>query len=164
MVIAIIGILASMLLPSLSGARSWRELSRLAREKVQDGEFEEANELLEATDAALMAWQRERNQPAHVAELQRHLHTLKGGARMAGITPMGDLSHEMETLLTEVVDGRLKVTTEMFALAQRSAEAAREIKVNYFSSDGGVKATCGKYSLKRSATSCGISRLPAYTV
>jgi chemosensory pili system protein ChpA (sensor histidine kinase/response regulator) len=84
--------------------------------------LEEANELLEATDAALMAWQRERNQPAHVAELQRHLHTLKGGARMAGITPMGDLSHEMETLLTEVVDGRLKVSTEMFALAQRSAD------------------------------------------
>ena len=84
--------------------------------------LEEANELLEATDAALMSWQRERNEPSHVAELQRHLHTLKGGARMAGITPMGDLSHEMESLLTEVVDGRQPVSTAMFVLVQRAAD------------------------------------------
>ena len=37
-------------------------------------------------------------------ELKRHLHTLKGGARMAGITAMGNLSHEIETLLISVND------------------------------------------------------------
>ena len=35
-------------------------------------------------------------------ELKRHLHTLKGGARMAGIAAMGNLSHELETLLISV--------------------------------------------------------------
>ena len=33
------------------------------------------------------------------------MHTLKGGARMAGIVPMGDLSHEMETLVMQVDSG-----------------------------------------------------------
>ncbi|HWP95103.1 MAG TPA: Hpt domain-containing protein [Gammaproteobacteria bacterium] len=84
--------------------------------------FEEANELLEATDVALHEWMGDRDNPQFVTALQRHLHTLKGGARMAGITPMGDLSHEMETLLTGVVDGRLPVSTEMLALTQRAVD------------------------------------------
>ena len=40
-----------------------------------------------------------------MAELQRQLHTLKGGARMAGITAMGDLSHELETLVLHIDTG-----------------------------------------------------------
>jgi hypothetical protein len=60
---------------------------------------EEATELLEAAEASLNAWNRDRKDKERVAELQRQLHTLKGGARMAGITAMGDLSHELETLV-----------------------------------------------------------------
>ncbi len=46
---------------------------------------EESAELLESADKALISWVRERSaQP--MDELKRHLHTLKGGARMAGIT------------------------------------------------------------------------------
>ena len=58
---------------------------------------EESAELLESADKALVEWIKERSaQP--MDELKRHLHTLKGGARMAGITAMGNLSHEIETL------------------------------------------------------------------
>ncbi|HEV2331519.1 MAG TPA: response regulator, partial [Gammaproteobacteria bacterium] len=53
---------------------------------------------------------------------QRNLHTLKGGARMAGLSPMGDLSHEMETVLTDVVDGRIAASTELFILLNRSVD------------------------------------------
>ena len=84
--------------------------------------FEEAAEILEMTDASLQSWSQNQDKAPLVTELQRHLHTLKGGARMAGITPMGDLSHEMESLLTEVVDGRMPVSTGMFALMQRAID------------------------------------------
>jgi len=50
---------------------------------------EEAAELLEEADRALGAWKADRNSRDHVEALKRHLHTLKGGARMAGITAMG---------------------------------------------------------------------------
>ena len=40
-----------------------------------------------------------------LVELQRCLHTLKGGARMAGLVLIGDLSHDLETLLIRVGDG-----------------------------------------------------------
>ena len=44
---------------------------------------EESAELLESADKALIEWIKERSsQP--MEELKRHLHTLKGGARMAG--------------------------------------------------------------------------------
>jgi len=66
---------------------------------------EEATELLEAAETSLTAWNRDRKDKERVAELQRQLHTLKGGARMAGISAMGDLSHELETLVIQIDSG-----------------------------------------------------------
>ncbi|HEX6551096.1 MAG TPA: Hpt domain-containing protein, partial [Gammaproteobacteria bacterium] len=84
--------------------------------------FEEATELLESTDNTMHQWTQRKSDPAMVTQLQRNLHTIKGGARMAGLVPMGDLSHEMETVLTDVVDGRIAVSTELFALLNRSVD------------------------------------------
>ncbi|WP_339670139.1 Hpt domain-containing protein [Dasania marina] len=61
--------------------------------------MEEAGELLESLDEAIHAWSEDRNNRAHPDELLRVLHTLKGGARLAGISSIGDLSHDFETRL-----------------------------------------------------------------
>jgi len=66
---------------------------------------EEATELIEAAELSLTAWNHDRKDKQPVAELQRTLHTLKGGARMAGISAMGDLSHELETLVIAIDGG-----------------------------------------------------------
>ncbi|HYM35906.1 MAG TPA: response regulator, partial [Steroidobacteraceae bacterium] len=63
---------------------------------------EEATELLDIADASLAAWKRDRKNQTLIFELKRALHTLKGGARMAGIRTMGDLSHELETFIQGV--------------------------------------------------------------
>ncbi len=60
---------------------------------------EEAGELLDNADAALQALNTGGERVAALDDLKRQLHTLKGGARMAGIAVMGDLSHELESLL-----------------------------------------------------------------
>ncbi|MDF3982051.1 Hpt domain-containing protein [Luteibacter sp. PPL554] len=67
---------------------------------------EEGGEILDHADGALAAWRAEPQQAEHVAALQRDLHTLKGSARMAGMAPVGDLAHAMETLLDAVAGGR----------------------------------------------------------
>ncbi|MEX1826386.1 Hpt domain-containing protein [Luteibacter sp. CQ10] len=67
---------------------------------------EEGREILDHADGALAAWRAEPQQPEHVAALQRDLHTLKGSARMAGMAPVGDLAHAMETLLDAVAGGQ----------------------------------------------------------
>ena len=57
----------------------------------------EAAENLEAIHTALGNWRRSGSDATAVGEIQRALHTLKGGARMTGFMPMGEVSHEMES-------------------------------------------------------------------
>ncbi|GLQ95866.1 Hpt domain-containing protein [Dyella mobilis] len=60
---------------------------------------EEAREILDDADGILAKWHAEPAEVSHVHGLLRALHTLKGGARIAGVTPIGDLSHAIESLL-----------------------------------------------------------------
>jgi chemosensory pili system protein ChpA (sensor histidine kinase/response regulator) len=81
---------------------------------------EEATELLESAEVSLTAWNRDRSDKNPVAELQRQLHTLKGGARMAGISAMGDLSHELETLVLNIDSGTVRADDHAHAVMQAS--------------------------------------------
>jgi chemosensory pili system protein ChpA (sensor histidine kinase/response regulator) len=83
---------------------------------------EEATELIEAAETSLGAWNRDRKDKEQVAALQRHLHTLKGGARMAGITAMGDLSHELESLVIQIDAGDVVGDDHAHALMQASLD------------------------------------------
>ena len=83
---------------------------------------EEATELLEAAETSLTAWNRDRKDKERVAELQRQLHTLKGGARMAGISAMGDLSHELETLVIQIDSGSVAGDDHAHTVMQASLD------------------------------------------
>jgi len=89
---------------------------------------EEAGELLERSDATLLQWSRDRADRSHVIELKRLLHTLKGGARMAGIRAMGDLSHEMESLLAEVEGGSVASEPDAIAVLQASLDELHRMR------------------------------------
>ena len=80
--------------------------------------LEEAAEIIDAGEESLQAWREQPDNQATVRALQRQLHTLKGGARMAGIVPIGDLSHTLESIFDEVVIGNLTRSSEMFDLLQ----------------------------------------------
>ena len=82
--------------------------------------LEEAAEILENTEVALHQWISAPGVMAPMARLERELHTFKGGARMARIIPMGDLSHSVESLLSAVVAGDVAVTDEIIQLLQQS--------------------------------------------
>ena len=63
---------------------------------------DEASELIDASQSALQDWAAAPDDLGRLAGLKRPLHTLKGGARMAGISSMGDLAHELETLIGQI--------------------------------------------------------------
>jgi chemosensory pili system protein ChpA (sensor histidine kinase/response regulator) len=69
--------------------------------------LEEADEIQEETERVLYEWSGDFENIEHIANMQRSLHTLKGGARMANVTAVGDLAHAMESLLERVADGRM---------------------------------------------------------
>jgi chemosensory pili system protein ChpA (sensor histidine kinase/response regulator) len=78
--------------------------------------IDEAREILDHTDGVLAQWHAEPTELAYVAELQRDLHTLKGGARIAGLVPVGDLSHAIETLLEKPIRDAARSSTLITAL------------------------------------------------
>ncbi len=82
--------------------------------------LEEAGEIIHTTAEQLHQWQSDPDQPDLVKELQRELHTLKGGARMANIAPIADVAHEMETLFERIAEGRIGATQERRNLAVRA--------------------------------------------
>jgi len=83
---------------------------------------DEATELVDASEHALSDWRSQPENPEYRLALKRPLHTLKGGARMAGITPMGDLSHELESLVMLVDTGKLGADAALFDAIQASLD------------------------------------------
>ncbi|ADJ27093.1 Hpt domain-containing protein [Nitrosococcus watsonii] len=81
--------------------------------------LEEADELLQASQISLSAWQENpSSEQVPAEEFQRHLHTLKGGARLAGVTLLADLTHHMETVASAVTEGKRNAEPELFGLLQ----------------------------------------------
>ncbi|WP_426688942.1 Hpt domain-containing protein [Rhodanobacter ginsengiterrae] len=78
--------------------------------------IDEAREILDHADGVLAQWHADPADLAHIAELQRDLHTLKGGARIAGLMAVGDLSHAIETLLEKPIRDTAKTGPLISAL------------------------------------------------
>lgn len=69
--------------------------------------LEEAQELDADINRVFSVWRNDPSDMEALKELQRHLHTIKGGARMAGIKSIGDLTHEAETVYEYFVADKL---------------------------------------------------------
>lgn len=67
--------------------------------EIVDIFLEEAHELLEELDETINDWENGADDRDSNAALQRTLHTIKGGARLAGLVNLGDLAHNFEAYL-----------------------------------------------------------------
>ncbi|WP_442512442.1 Hpt domain-containing protein, partial [Novilysobacter longmucuonensis] len=94
------------------------DLSDLDPELV-DIFVEEGSDLLDHSDGLLAQLREAPAEREPLVGLQRDLHTLKGGARMAGIMPVGELGHVMESLLEAVVDQRRELGHDGIPLLER---------------------------------------------
>ncbi len=88
--------------------------------------LEEAQEISESVETAIQQWRLSPDNLVHVAQLQRELHTLKGGARMAELSAIADLCHELETLYENINDGRIGVQPQVFDLLERAHDELGE--------------------------------------
>ncbi len=76
--------------------------------------IEEADELIESCEEILQKITNNPNDEDSIHQLQRYMHTLKGGARMAELTPVGDLTHMLESLVIKVSDKHVKADKNLF--------------------------------------------------
>ena len=104
------------------------EASQLEQADIEEQEddmildifLEEAEEISEAIESILQKWESSPDDLLPVAELQRELHTMKGGARMAELPEVADLCHEIETLYERLNDGVVERDAMTMPLLQRS--------------------------------------------
>lgn len=69
--------------------------------------LEEAPDILGAIEHNLQEWKSNDFRREYVNEIMRQLHTLKGSARMASLSDIGDLSHMLESLFIAVSSDKL---------------------------------------------------------
>lgn len=81
---------------------------------------EEAEELLPQLDSKLREWARRPTDNGPAAACMRTLHTLKGGARLAGAMRLGEMAHRLETAIEHLLAQPAATTADVDALHARS--------------------------------------------
>ena len=89
--------------------------------------LEEGFDIIDSAGAALSHWMADVDNSLDLESLQRDLHTLKGGARMAEIREIGDLAHELEFLYEDLGNGRLRASPMLFELLQACHDRLAEM-------------------------------------
>ncbi len=84
--------------------------------------LEEANELDTDIVTSFAKWRKDPTDMESLKELQRHLHTIKGGARMSGIASIGDLTHEIESIYESFVRKRMMPSGPWLSVMQTAQD------------------------------------------
>ncbi|HEY0333546.1 MAG TPA: Hpt domain-containing protein [Stenotrophomonas sp.] len=102
------------------------DFAELDRELV-DIFVEEGKDLLDHCDGLIAGLRKAPDDRELIAGLQRDLHTLKGGARMAGINAIGDLGHGIESLLELVAANRTVIVRDDVHLLERGFDRLHQL-------------------------------------
>jgi len=94
--------------------------------------LEEAAELNEEIDEAIHAWESNWSDGESLDAIKRILHTLKGGARLSGLSNLGDLTHDYESLVIDLGDDMSSIDEQFFkqihGYQDRVTSAVRAVK------------------------------------
>ncbi len=84
--------------------------------------LEEASDLINQLEQALLTLEQDTNNPELVDSIFRIMHSLKGGGGMFGFENISNYTHKMENMYDLVRQKKLKVTREMLDVTFESAD------------------------------------------
>ena len=84
--------------------------------------LEEAGDLINQLEQALLTLEQDTDNPALVDSIFRIMHSLKGGGGMFGFENISNYTHKMENMYDLVRQKKLKVTREMLDVTFESAD------------------------------------------
>jgi len=87
----------------------------------------EAQEYVEAIEAALLRLEKNPQDPDTIQQLFRTAHTLKGSAYTVGFKAIGDLTHHVEDYMGAIRDGRMQMTPGVTDLFFRAVDVVRQL-------------------------------------
>ena len=92
--------------------------------------LEESDDLVEELETSIQAWSESPGSMDTLDVLLRNLHTLKGGARMAGLNSLGEYAHNFETFLIGIQKNPIELDDEFFTLLnKRQDEVIRRVEI-----------------------------------
>ncbi len=86
---------------------------------------EEARELLNELEGALLELEEAPEDPEIVGRIFRAMHTIKGSGAMFGFDAIASFTHEIETVYDQVRNGTLPVTRDLIDLTLKSRDVIR---------------------------------------
>ncbi len=89
---------------------------------------EEADDILDRTEHVLSDLESNPDDASLILSLQRDLHTLKGGARMAGLENIGELGHVLESLLEIIGEESRTVDSQTLSAIHESFDLLNKMK------------------------------------
>ncbi len=84
--------------------------------------LEEAPDIVNTIEHELQEWKSREYKPEHITEIMRQLHTLKGSARMANLSDIGDLSHAMESLFVAISTDKIEVNSTLVDMLMEAVD------------------------------------------
>ena len=63
----------------------------------------------------------------NIAEILRHLHTIKGSSRMLDFTPVEQITHGLESVFKAISESRAELTVNILKLTFRITECLEDI-------------------------------------
>ena len=116
------GELAHEPMVAASGAAETRAAEDVLDPELLEIFLEESRELLDTLEREQVAWESALDDSSLVARLQRTLHTIKGGARLTGVSSLGDLSHALESVFESVTERRVQASNELARLVRHATD------------------------------------------
>ena len=96
-------------------------------DKFRDTFRDEAYELLNKLEDSLLIVEENPDNREEVLSLFRTMHTIKGSAAMFGFQHISDFTHEIETILDYVREGKIKAGPELINLTLKSRDHIRNM-------------------------------------
>jgi chemosensory pili system protein ChpA (sensor histidine kinase/response regulator) len=88
---------------------------------------EEAQDLLPTLDSQLRDWTRHPSDTTLASACMRTLHTLKGGARLAGAMRLGEMAHRLESAIEELLRGESAPEVDDVEALYQRADALSQV-------------------------------------
>ncbi len=89
--------------------------------------IEEATDLINNLEEAVLNLERDSANNELIAEVFRIMHSLKGGGGMFGFDDISNFTHNLETIYDEVRNGKLKVTDDLLSITFSSVDHLRSL-------------------------------------
>jgi len=96
-------------------------------EQFREAFVTEANEIITKLEESILALEQHPDATQEIEEVFRAMHNLKGSSAMFGFAPIGELTHDLETLYDSIRQQENKTSTEILNVTLQSIDHIRNL-------------------------------------